>query len=271
MEADSWDELRGSVDELQRAVARSNATHINTKALKDEAKGLVQRYFRFVRPELQSIGISDPDLFVMDTEMQALLGLANSRNRKSSYASALRNIRTQCDLLGGLRELQLGQTRSRVALGHSKVETQICDTLGQLAPAAGLSYQQAIRDLQDKERLSFRGTANELREAMRETLDHLAPDSDVERADGFKLEKGRTKPTQKQKVHHILRLRGLSRTARKAPESTASLVDELTASVTRASFDRGNLSAHIASSGKEVRQLKMYVDSVLAELLEIHE
>jgi Endonuclease/Exonuclease/phosphatase family len=55
-----------------------------------------------------------------------------------------------------------------------------------------------------------------------------------------------------------------------APEETANLVEERTAAVTRASFERGNLSSHVVSSGNEVRQLKMYVDSVLAELLEIH-
>jgi hypothetical protein len=118
--------------------------------------------------------------------------------------------------------------------------------------------------------LSYRGTANELRETLRETLDHLAPDKDVEAGQGFKFEKNQVKPTQKQKVRHILRSRGLKETARKAPEASALLVDELTASVTRASYERGSLSAHIASNAREVRQLKMYVDSVLAELLEIH-
>lgn len=266
---DSWDALRNSVTQLQKSISESNATHINTQSLKDAAKRLVQQYFRAVRPELEGIGVDEAKLTAADSEMQALLGLANSRNRKSSYVAILRNVRTQFDELELARELRLGQARARTPV-QSTVETQILATLSKLVPSAGLSYQQALNDLQEERRVSFRGTANELRETMRETLDHLAPDEDVESSDGFKLAKNHTKPTQKQKVRYILRSRGISGTARQTPEATASLVDELTASVTRASFERGNLSAHIASTGQEVRQLKMYVDSVLAELLEIH-
>lgn len=266
---DTWEEFRVSIDDFEKGIARSRATHINTKPLKDAGKGIVQQYFRVVRPDLTAVGIGDEALAPADLEMQALLGLANSRNRKSSYLVTLRNVRSLLDELESVRELRLGQLRSHLP-AHSAVETQILTTLQQLVPSAALSYQQALSDLHDEGRVSFRGPANELREAMRETLDHLAPDSDVEATDGFKLEKGQVKPTQKQKVRHILSSRGASKTARQAPEDTAVLIDERTARVTRSSFERGNLSAHIASTGQEVRQLKMYVDSVLGELLEIH-
>ena len=55
--------------------------------------------------------------------------------------------------------------------------------------------------------MSYRGTANEIRETLRETLSYLAPDSEVEKQKNFKLEKGHNKPTQKQKVHFILKQR----------------------------------------------------------------
>ncbi len=266
---DSWEELRDSIAELEKTVARSRATHVNTKAQKDSAKRFVQRYFRTARPELQRIGLEDGALSAADLEMQALLNLANGRNRKSSYVAVLKNLRARFDEMEVERELLLGQAQAELPR-HSAAETSILETLTKLVPTAALSYQQALRDLHDAARVSYRGTANELRESLRETLDHLAPDKDVEASDGFKVDPGRSKPTQKQKVRYILRSRGVSATARKTPESSASLIDELTASVTRASFERGNLSAHIASTEREVRQLKMYVDSVLAELLEIH-
>jgi hypothetical protein len=266
---DSWEELRRSIGELGKAVGRSRATHINTQALKDDAKGLVQRYFRIVRPELEQIGVDESALVGADLEMQALLGLANARNRKSSYGAVLKNARARLDELEVLREMRLGQTSLEAPI-HSETEQQLLGTLQRLVPTAALSYQQALNDLREPARLSFRGTANELREVMRETLDHLAPDSAVEADSGFKLEKGQTKPTQKQKVRYVLRSRGIGRTARQSPEDTASLVDELTAKVTRGSFERSNLSTHIASEAKEVRQLKMWVETVLAELLEIH-
>lgn len=266
---DSWEETRRSTEALEKSINRSTATHINTQSLKDTAKQLVQHYFRVARPELTAIGLEDDSLAGIDAEMQGLLGLANSRNRKSSYQAILRNVRSQLDELEVERELRLGQVRSDTPL-LSSVETRILDTLRKLVPSAALSYEQALQDLEDEQRVSFRGTANELREVMRETLDHLAPDGEVQSAEGFKFEQGKTKPTQKQKVRHILGSRGVKKTARQTPEAAAVLVEERTAFVTRASFERGNLSAHIASTGQEVRQLKMYVDSVLGELLEIH-
>jgi len=70
-------------------------------------------------------------------------------------------------------------------------------------PSAALSYRQALVDISDIRRQSFRGPAAELRAAMREVVDKLAPDEDVMVADGFKLEKDRTEPddTAKDAVH----------------------------------------------------------------------
>jgi hypothetical protein len=48
------------------------------------------------------------------------------------------------------------------------------------------------------------------------------------------------------------------------------MVEELGASITRTAYSRGSASAHGATSSPEVRKLKMYVDAVLAELLEIY-
>jgi len=56
----------------------------------------------------------------------------------------------------------------------------------------------------------------------------------------------------------------------RAPELAVSMVDELGAAITRSAYTRGSMSAHGVGSAQEVRQLKMYVDAVLAELLEIH-
>ncbi len=87
---------------------------------------------------------------------------------------------------------------------------------------------------------------------------------------GFKLEKDTSRPTQKQKALYVFRKRKLSREEMSAPELTVSMVDELGASITRTAYTRGAKDAHTGSSVAEVRQLKMYIDAVLGELLEIH-
>jgi hypothetical protein len=89
-------------------------------------------------------------------------------------------------------------------------------------------------------------------------------------APGFKLEKEQERPTQRQKALHILRNRKLSREEIVAPELTVSMIEEMGARITRTAYTRGSRDAHTSSSEAEVRQLKMWVDAVLGELLEIH-
>jgi hypothetical protein len=149
-------------------------------------------------------------------------------------------------------------------------ERLIIETLSRIVPSAAVSYEQCLVDLGQVQRLSYRGVAHELREVLRETLNYLAPDADVMAQAGFRLEPDRTRPTQKQKALYVFRMRNLSREAISAPELTVSMVEELGASITRTAYTRGAKDAHTDSSAREVRQLKMYIDAVLGELLEIH-
>lgn len=271
---DAWDSFLELLNRFQTALGRSRAVLVSAASLRADAKAIVQQYFRHTRPYLDGLQFSIDELSALDTEMQSLLRLANGRNRKQSYIRLVRGTRSHLHDIEAAREMRLGQASIRPASvtlpKSSQIEARITETLQKLIPSAAMSYQQAIRDLNPSDRLSFRGTANELRETLREVLDYLAPDMEVENAEGFKLEPGTTKPTQKQKVRHILRARRLPRTAAKAPEDAVALVEELTASVARSTYERSNLSTHTATARREVQQMKMYVDSVLAELLEIH-
>lgn len=274
MADDSWHSLLDSLTDLEREISRVSAVNVNTATARDSARSLIQDYFRRTRPHLLAIGLAETDLESLDGQMQRLLQLANGRNPKRYYTRLLRDIRRNVQRVELTREYRLGEqqrSESSTAVLATDVEGKIVTTLQGLVPSAALSYEQALRDLHSSSaRLSFRGTANELREALRETVDHLAPDEDVMNAAGFRLERDQTRPTQKQKVRHILRSRGLSETARSAPEDAVSLVEELTGSIARASSRRSSLAAHVASTEQEVRQMKMYVDSVLAELLQVH-
>jgi Predicted pPIWI-associating nuclease len=138
-----------------------------------------------------------------------------------------------------------------------------------LVPSAALSYRQAIIDLADEHRISFRGPALELREALRETLDHLAPDDAVTSADGYVQEKGRSGPTMKQKVRFILKARGRSKSSSTVPEQTMTTVDEMVGTLTRSIYDRSSVASHIASERKTVIQVRRYVVAVLHDLLEL--
>ncbi len=149
-------------------------------------------------------------------------------------------------------------------------ERLIIDTLSRILPPTAASYEQCLVDLGGAPRRSYRGVAHELREALRETLDYFAPDGDVMAESDFRLETGLTRPTQRQKALYVLRKRRLPREAIRAPELAVSMVEELGAAIARSAYTRGAISAHGVASSQEVRQLKMYIDAVLAELLEIH-
>jgi hypothetical protein len=164
----------------------------------------------------------------------------------------------------------MARRRSASLVVATPTEQLIVRTLARIVPSAAASYEQCLLDLGDLRRRSYRGVAHELREVLREALNYLAPDAEVMAERGFELEKGQVRPTQRQKALHVFKKRKLSREAMSAPELSLSLVEELAASITRTAYTRGAKHAHTATSSPEVRQLKMYVDAVLAELLEIH-
>lgn len=267
-----WSDLLSQLEALKREVTAHGAATVGRQSTRDHARAAVQQYFRLTRPHLSALAFTDGELARLDEQMQQILQLANAVSPRTTYMKAIRAARRLLDEIELTREMRLGL---RVSSGpgnegqRSLVEEAIIHTLTQLVPGAALGYQQAIRDIADDNRLSYRGVASELRETVREVLDRLAPDADM-RAAGVRVEQGQQGFTQKQKVRHILRSRGLTENARKAPEESVRLIEELTASLARSVYVRGSISTHTTSPREEVRQLKLYLDGVLGELLEIH-
>ena len=271
--ATSWDSFTKGLENYRKTIGRNKSTVLSSIAAKDEGRKLVQLYFRDTRSELTALGCKENDIKNLDSEIQNLLRLLNGNNRTTSYKTCVKSVRAIVQEIEFVREILLGSIKSTEkssVLNPSNVEAIIIVTLQKLLPSAALSYEQALIDLKSNVRISFRGTATELRETLREVLDHLAPDKEVMKAQDFKLEPNQTKPTQKQKVRYILRTRGLSKSATKTPEDAVLLAEGLTGSLARSTYDRGSISVHIGTSKTEVQKIKMYVESVLAELLEIH-
>lgn len=268
---DVWENYWLAVDALKKQLSKSKAIQVNSESVRALIRDLVQSYFRAVRPELQSLGVSDESLLLLDRPSQELLRLAGGRNRRTSYRKELRTITMARSPLEIEREELF--SLSAGAGSHSSispVESLILDTLRKLIPTAAASYEQALNDLYGSERISYRGTATELREALREVLDHLAPDNDVSKADGFKLEKNTQKPTMKQKARFILRARGVTKNSLSSPQDAVQRIEDSAASLARSTYTRSSISTHVATTRGEVMTMKMYVDTVLSELLQIH-
>jgi hypothetical protein len=170
--------------------------------------------------------------------------------------------------------LELDVATGNDSPAQSDLEVQIIETLTSLVPTAALSYQQAIRDLTDGTRLSYRGPAAELREVLREVLDHQAPDTEVMKSDGYKPEKDqngkdRSKPTMKQQVRFILKARGQGSSTTELPEKAVEAVDALVGGLARSVYNFGSVVTHVAGERQAVVNLKRYVEVVLTHLLEL--
>jgi len=267
---DPWELLWRYVGRLHRGILRSRAANVNSEHLRAQTRETVQTYFRQARPELQRLGLGESHFAELDESMQYLLRLSSGHNSKASYLRTLKLLRGLRPKLEAVKELVIGAgtTRPATVFSPSKLETQILNTLDQMVPSAGLSYRQVLQDLESVGRTSYRGTAAELREVVRETLDHLAPDAEVVSGPGYQNEEGRATPTMRQKARFILKARGLGDTALKPSQDALQVVEAGIAALTRSVYDRGSLSTHVSSTRREIATVKNYTDALLAELLQ---
>lgn len=150
-----------------------------------------------------------------------------------------------------------------------QIDERIIATLDEVCPAAAVSYKQALADIGGPERHSWRGPATDLREALRETLDALAPDKDVQDQPGFKLETNAVRPTMKQKAKYILKNRGRKGGQLSNPETVINNIEDMVGGLVRSVYTRSSVSTHTTTNRDEVVRVHSWVRLVLCELLEI--
>jgi predicted ABC-type transport system involved in lysophospholipase L1 biosynthesis ATPase subunit len=266
---EAWAQWWNELDDFKTVLKRYRAEFVSQKLTREQAKLVVQNYFRAVRPELIDLGIDSAQIGQLDGINQEILGLAAKKNRTASYRGKLRLLDTYRIVIATAAEIQ---SANRDVVGSIRLtttaEASILATLEQIVPSTALSYRQVLQDLGDTQRISYRGTAAELREVLRELLDHLAPDEEVLKT--VKLEKDQKGPSMKQKAAFILKARGIGDTARKTPVDAVGTVEESVGSLARSIYTRGSVSTHVVTTRKEVLTIKAYADAVLSDLLQIH-
>jgi Predicted pPIWI-associating nuclease len=259
------DQISEDVTRLASAVDGSRGRLVPLSVVQPIARAIARAYFESVRPELEAAQNRSGLVDEIDFVLQGILQLATAPREKEAYTGQIVELRPY--LLEATIDLMKARGSGRLVL--SQIERAIIETLGRMLPSSSASYEQALRDITQGGRVSWRGTAGELREVLREVIDHLAPDDKVLASPGFQLEQGQHTPTQKQKVRFILRARRSSSAAVTVAEASLETVDEAVASLARSTYRRGSVSAHTPSNATEIRSLKRYVDALLAELLEI--
>ena len=162
--------LLKNINDLESSVRKIKAININRESIKIHSIETGSVYFKNVSPEIvRNQGETDV-IRKYDGHWQQLIKLAYGNNPKSSY---LRIIRILKDLSKELSIATISQVPIRKENPYA--ETLLIKTLGEIIPSAAQSYMQGLEDLTQTDRVSFRGTACEFRETLRDVLDHLAP------------------------------------------------------------------------------------------------
>jgi DNA-binding TFAR19-related protein (PDSD5 family) len=254
--------LSKDVTRLTSVVVAVRSKLVPPQKVQRIARSIADAYFGSVHSRLQAVqhraGLADEIEFVIG----AILQFSTEPREKTAYLGQVKELRPY------LQEAMIDVMKARGVrrLVLSDTERDILNTLERMLPTTASSYEQVLLDIAAGKRVSWRGTGTELREVLREVMDHLAPDGDVMAAPGFKLEDDLKRPTQKQKVRFILKAR--RRSVGVAGDSVET-VEEGIAKVVRSTYQRGSATTHASTDAAEVRKLKNYVDALLVELLEI--
>jgi hypothetical protein len=259
--------LETELGSLERAIQKVKARHVNTRKVKDAIRMFVQRYFTEWRNTLAAILGSNGHLSPLDAEMQELLRCTQRRALVEEYRKRLRATRRAVD---ALELLVVGAPPQGIGFKQLEARQQrILETVGKLCASAATSYEQGLEDLAGCDRKSWRGTAVEFREALREVLDSLAPDEEVTKQPGFKPEPDTKAPTMKQKAVFILRSRRPKDSQIKAFAGAIDVIEETIGRFVRSVYSRSSTAVHVPVSRDEAIRVKDYVSLVLADLLEI--
>lgn len=260
-------QLIKNIETIKRSINKIRSKQLNNALTKDDVRSFVFNYFKEFRSAYLSAGLIEENLNNVDSAMQELLRCTQKSSLKSVYLRCLKTI-SQALYNLELKSIAPIINEKRNITDDLRYQ-KILDTLIMIKPSAALSYEQALRDLQDTNRKSQRGTAVEFREALREVLDTLAPDEDVRAQQGFKLELDAKGPTMKQKTVFILKARQAAQNQIKPLTDAINIVEELIGKFIRSVYERSSVATHTHTSKEEVMKIRDYVSLALIDLLEI--
>lgn len=250
------------VEEARKAIRMVAGAQVQSKAQLELLHSLATLYYD---PELRGLLPTDSELVARaDRAFTELHELSRKKPSKQKCLEVLADAKSSLVAIEGMFLTGAGW---RNAGGPAPIDERIIDTLREVCPAAAASYAQGVKDLEALDRASWRGPATELREALRETLDALAPDKDVEAMPGYKHEPNATRPTMRQKAKFILKSRDMKGAQIDHSVGVVDNVDEMVSGITRSVYSRSSVSTHTPTDRDEVVRLHVWVRLILCELL----
>lgn len=254
-------EYEKQLEALEKALGRKKTIHVNTADEITRVRAVVTTWFQTLRPLVASRGLPVENLEAVDVHLRQCMGLTLARSARSRYRSLIQQASRQfkrCILLA------LSTETSKHSLDASA--ESVVYRLSQVSPTLAARYRQVHLDLGDKGRLSYRGTANELRETLRELLERLAPDEQVIRQPWYKPIEDRREPTQQQRARYTLETRGAGSRVQDVANGTLTVVEEGLAKLVRDTYSRTSLAAHTSQDIEEIRKILRHFDALVHDL-----
>lgn len=171
-------------------------------------------------------------------------------------------------------ELQFSDTamisinKSTSSAFNTNQQYKINDSLKKLAIELSNSYIQIYEDLQDTDRISWAGTAHEIREILTNLLRLLAPDEIIIKEPWYKQVKNSSGPTQKQRVKYILVNRGAG-SKEQGVVGKVTVLDEMIEDLVRSTYKRASDAAHRYKTKSEVSRILRYFETFAVDLLDL--
>jgi hypothetical protein len=255
-----------SLDGLRKKIKAASNVQIFSTTLKGEMAALTAEYFTSFRPAAVGAGAPAEELAEADRLFKSLHELSHKNPSKTKCDGVCKDARKALVALEGGRLQSSGVTPG---VRISKSDELIVSSLKEVCPSAAAAYEQALHDLQGSERLSWRGPATDMREALRETLDALAPDAEVENMSGYRPEPDTRRPSMRQKAKYILKSREMVSNQIALSETAITHIEDAVSGITRSVYVRSNISTHTPTSRDEVARLHGWVRLVMCDLLSL--
>jgi hypothetical protein len=128
------------------------------------------------------------------------------------------------------------------------------------------SYIQVASDLATDDRLTWMGTAHEIREMLRGILDTLAPVEEIRKTTWYKQESGTSGPTQKQKVRYISEQKKAGSAEKKLTDDLG-VIEEKVEAFARDMYGRSSDAAHRSKNKTEAFKLLKYFEAFAFDML----
>jgi Predicted pPIWI-associating nuclease len=257
--------FRVALNNLRARLRRCDTETVSLEEIRTLSKSVANLWFHDVGPLAKLATENEAALKSLDDLMSRLIDHTLRATRRSLYLSTVNE---------ALRTYERGiyvdlhkKVSAVLAGGYSIVNDQISESLARLSESLVAGYRQVHKDLADESRISWRGTANELREVLRELLEMLAPDETVMKMPWFKQEPNTQGPTQAQRARYALEQRATQNHRASAAQETANLVEESVSRLVRKTYQRANNAAHTSQDKDEVKRILGYFDLLAKDLL----